>query len=141
MTILRYSNILIYWVFMMPIIEIFISIYSCVDGHHIVETSIQCWSGLHIFYCALFTISLLLFFIIFLLISFLYNESRPYHTDAFARLDTNFETFMTLYKILITIIGHFIKGSKLHWLIIVIHILGSLNFCKMYLKYLPYYNN
>ena len=74
------------------------------------------------------------------MISFFYNESRPYHTDAFARLDTSFETYVTLYKVLITIIGHFVVEAKLHWLVIVIHILGSLNFCKMYLKYLPYYN-
>ena len=29
----------------------------------------------------------------------------------------------------------------MHRLIIIIHILGSLNFVKMYLQYLPYYNS
>src|SRR5690606_24838914 len=105
-----------------------------------VDVTLECWSGIHIFYCILFSLSLLGYFTIFLLISFFYNESRPYHTDAFARLDCNFETYMTLYKILITVLGHFLHQSNLHWLIIVIHILGSINFCKMYLKYLPYYN-
>jgi len=56
----------------------------------------------------LFSLSLFGYFLIFLLISFFYNESRPYHTDAFTRLDTNLETQLTLYKILITIIGHFL---------------------------------
>lgn len=45
---------------------------------------------------------------IVLLISFFYNESRPYHTDAFARLDTNFETYISLYKVLICIVGYFL---------------------------------
>lgn len=76
-----------------------------------------------------------------MLISFFYNESRPYHTDAFARLDTNFESHVTIYKIFITIIGHFLYKDNLHWLIICIHIFGAINFCKMYLQYLPYYNS
>lgn len=78
---------------------------------------------------------------IFLLISFFYNESRPYHTDAFARLDTNLETYITLYRVLIVIVGHFLYANNLHWLIIAIHICGSINFSKMYLKYFPYYNS
>jgi hypothetical protein len=103
--LVRYSSSFIFWVFMMPIIEIFVSIFSCHDGYHIIDHTVECWSGLHIFYCILFTISLFCYFGIFLMIAFFYNESRPYHTDAFARLDTNFETYLTLYKIFITIIG------------------------------------
>jgi hypothetical protein len=100
-----------------------------------------CWGTIHIFYCCLFSLCLTLYIMIFLLISFFYNESRPYHTDAFARLDTNLETYMTLYRIVITIVGHFLYQPQLHWLIIWIHIIGSANFCKIYLKYLPYYNS
>ena len=84
--------------------------------------------------------ALLGFFGVFNLISFFYNESRPYHTDAFARLDTNFESLLTTYKLVITIIGHFVYQKNLQWLIIVVHILGAIYFCNMYLKYLPYYN-
>ena len=114
---------------------------TATETYHIIDRSLQCWSGLHIFYCILFSIALFGYFLVFLLISFFYNESRPYHTDAFSRLDTNFETHITLYKILITIVGHFLYSQKLHWLIITIHILGALNFCKQYLQYLPYYNS
>jgi hypothetical protein len=116
--LLRYCSSLVFWVFMMPIVEIFVGIFSCstlpnapagsTDTYHIIDESLQCWSGLHIFYCILFSISLFGFFLVFLLISFFYNESRPYHTDAFARLDTYFETHLVLYKLLITIIGHFL---------------------------------
>ena len=146
--LLRIASSLIFWVFSMPIIETFVAIFSCIsinDGtnntYHVIDNSLQCWSGMHIFYCILFSISLFGYFLIFLLISFFYNESRPYHTDAFSRLDTNFETHIILYKVLITIIGHFLFQQSLHWLIIVIHILGSINFCKIYLQYLPYYNS
>jgi hypothetical protein len=109
--------------------------------YHVIDNSLQCWTGIHIFYCILFSITLFGYFLVFSLIAFFYNESRPYHTDAFARLDTNFETQMMLYKIIITVIGHFVFQQQLHWLIITIHVLGALNFCNMYLQYLPYYNN
>jgi hypothetical protein len=107
-SLLRYSNIFLYWILQQPIVEIFISIYSCQDGFLVADQTLQCWGGMHIFYCILFSICLLLYIVLFLLISSFYNESRPYHTDAFSRLDTNFETYITLYRILITIIGHFV---------------------------------
>lgn len=139
--LLRYSSSFIFWILLQPIIEVFVSIYSCADdGFHLVDPSLECWSGMHVFYCALFTICLLLYILISLLISWFYNESRPYHTDAFARLDTNFETYMTVYRIFITVLGHFLYQPQFHWLTIVVHFLGAINFCKMYLKYLPYYN-
>lgn len=132
--LLSYLSSFFYWIFMMPTIEIFVSIFSCNDdGNHVVDPELECWTGLHLFYCILFSLSLFGYFIIFLLVSSFFNESRPYHTDSFSRLDTNMETYLTLYKILITIIGHFLYQPQLHWLIITIHILGSLNFCKLYL--------
>lgn len=73
-----------------------------------VDHSLECWSGMHIFFCILFSVCLMCYIVLFLLIASFYNESRPYHTDAFARLDTNFETYITLYRILVTIIGHFL---------------------------------
>lgn len=106
--LMMYMSSFIYWILMHPIVEIFISIFSCSNGTHVVVTSLVCWSGIHIFYCALFSVFLILYICIFLLISFFYNESRPYHTDSFARLDTNFETYLTLYRVSIIIKGHFL---------------------------------
>lgn len=105
---LKFLSSFVFWLFMQPIIEIFISIFSCKDGFHLVDKSLECLSGIHIFYCILFALSLFGYFVVFLLISFFYNESRPYHTDAFARLDANFETYVTLYKFVIAIVGHFL---------------------------------
>jgi len=106
--LLRYSSSFIFWVLIQPIVEIFISIFQCEDGLHQIDKGIVCWEGIHIFYCILFSFCLLLYIAISLMISFFYNESRPYHTDAFARLDTNFETYITVYRIAVTIIGHFL---------------------------------
>jgi hypothetical protein len=76
--LLRIASSLIFWVFSMPIIETFVAIFSCIslnDGtnntYHVIDNSLQCWGGLHIFYCILFSISLFGYFLIFLLISFL----------------------------------------------------------------------
>ena len=137
---LRIASSLIYWVLMQPIVEILISIFSCENGVHLIDKSLTCWSSMHIFYCCVFSACFVLYFNLFLMISFFYNESRPYHTDAFTRLDTNLETYLTIYRIVVTIIGHFLHQKSLHWLLIWIHIIGATNFCKMYLKYLPYYN-
>lgn len=106
--LLRYQSSFMFWILLHPITECFIAIFSCNNGVHIIDSTLVCWQGMHIFYTILLSICLLLYFIIFLLISFFYNESRPYHTDAFARLDTNFETYMTLYRIVVVIIGHFL---------------------------------
>ena len=38
--ILRYSSSMITWVLIQPIIEIFVSIYSCSDGFHIIDRSL-----------------------------------------------------------------------------------------------------
>lgn len=106
--VLRYLSTFIQWILLQPIVEVFISIFSCENGYHVMDTKLQCWTGMHIFYCILFSICLMIYVMVFLLISFFYNESRPYHTDAFARLDTNFETYLALYRIFICIVGHFL---------------------------------
>lgn len=41
--LMRYLSSFIYWVLMLPIIETFISIYSCDNGYHIVMTTMHCW--------------------------------------------------------------------------------------------------
>ena len=138
--LLRFTSLLLFWAEIMPVIETFLSIFSCPGGYHVVDLTMECWTGLHILYAGLFSAALLGYIVVFLMVSCFFNESRPYHTDSFARIDTNMEIHMALYKVLITVVGHFVTSEPLHWLVIIIHILGSLYFCKQYLKYLPYYN-
>lgn len=102
-----YMSSIIFWILLIPIVEVFVSIFSCEDGYHLVDKEMECWGGIHFFFAILYSVSLILYCTIFFLISCFYNESRPYHTDSFARLDTNFETYTALYRIFIAIIGHF----------------------------------
>jgi PAS domain S-box-containing protein len=137
----RAFNCTFYWLLLTPIVESFVSIFSCKDGYHIVARDLQCWTGIHIFYCFFFFIALLVFFIIIILMSYFYNESISSSIDVLARLDCNFEVYFAIYRIFIAILAHFARSSSLHWLLIVVYLFGSMNFVKMYFKYFPYYNN
>eukprot|EP01022_Parablepharisma_sp_SALTPOND_P014020 TRINITY_DN1886_c0_g1_i1.p1 TRINITY_DN1886_c0_g1~~TRINITY_DN1886_c0_g1_i1.p1 ORF type:complete len:1985 (-),score=180.40 TRINITY_DN1886_c0_g1_i1:1112-7066(-) len=137
---LRNMNSIFFWVLVSPIVETFVSIFSCSNGRHIVDTSMECWTGMHIFYCFLFSIGLLLFLTIGLAIAILYNESRPNAVDGLARLDISLELYLFVYRVCVAIVSHFAASDTYHWLLIVIYVLGSLNFVVLYMKYIPFYN-
>ena len=59
----------------MPFFESFISIFNCVDGVHYLDSSLQCFSGIHIFYVVMCIISLVLLFLINIIVAMLYNET------------------------------------------------------------------
>jgi len=73
--LLRVMIILLYWVFYMPFFESFLSIVRCEGGRHYLDTSIQCWQGLHIFLFILCLFFLILLFAYNLIIALLYNET------------------------------------------------------------------
>ena len=58
------------------------------------------------FYCALFAFGFILQNVITVTISLLFNESRPNHTDAFSRLDTNLEVYLTLSRVKLMAFSH-----------------------------------
>ena len=87
---LRTASSIFFWLLVIPVTDFFISIFECTDdGNHFKNPTLKCWSGIHIFFCVLFTFGLVIFVTFLSLISLLYNESRPYHTDALTRLDNN----------------------------------------------------
>ena len=139
--IMKYLNSILYWILLNPIVETLISIFSCSGSYHIILTGTQCWTGIHIFYIILFFFALVAYILIIFLISYFFNESRNTSTDIFARLDCNFEIYLGVYRILNAIIGHFCTSTGLHWVLILLYLVGSLNFVKMYFKYLPYYHS
>lgn len=75
--LLRIMILLLYWIFYMPFFESFISILNCVDGVHYLDSSVVCFSGIHIFYFVLCIIFLILLFSISIIIAMLYNETQP----------------------------------------------------------------
>jgi len=89
--IIQQFHCLFFWVLLIPNFDFFISIFECDanTGKHKILTSLTCWSALHACYCAIFSVGLLLFLSVTVLISMLNNESRPSNTDALTRLDTN----------------------------------------------------
>ena len=139
--LLSFLSTILFWVFMMPIFETYIAIFDCeTGGTHRIDTSLECWGGLHVFMCVLFSVTLAGYFAIFLLISFFYNESRPNHTDALRRLDLNLELYLLMFKLLIVILTHFLRKESWQWVLIVAHLVFSSYFSHIWFKYLPYYN-
>lgn len=131
---------MIFWLFVIPATDFFISIFECDEnGLHFVDKSLVCWSAKHSFYCALYSFGIILFTIISFIVSLLFTESRPYHTDALTRLDTNFEVYLTIYRIILTVVSHYTSTQNYHWLVLALHFLMSAHFIKDYLKYLPFY--
>ena len=134
------SSVLI-WILVCPITEILIAIFNCdSNGNHNVMQGTKCWQGVHIFYTFLCVFCFLLFLLICVMIAQLYNESRSTCVDALGRLDTNVELYFLLYRVGLAIISIYGTSSVFHWVLAAIHFLGSLNFVKLYFKYLPYYN-
>jgi hypothetical protein len=88
--IVQLFHCLFFWVLLIPTFDFFISIFECdaTTGNHKILTSLACWSPLHACYCAIFSLGLVLFLSISVMISLLNNESRPSNTDALTRLDT-----------------------------------------------------
>jgi hypothetical protein len=126
---------------MMPIFETYIAIFDCETGStHRIDTGLECWGGLHIFLCVLFTITLAGYLAIFMLISLFFNESRPNHTNALRRLDLNLELYIVIFKFIIVILTHFLRKDTWQWLLIVAHLVFSSYFSHVWFKYLPYYN-
>eukprot|EP00826_Nyctotherus_ovalis_P008019 TRINITY_DN12071_c0_g1_i16.p1 TRINITY_DN12071_c0_g1~~TRINITY_DN12071_c0_g1_i16.p1 ORF type:complete len:360 (-),score=33.40 TRINITY_DN12071_c0_g1_i16:53-1024(-) len=138
-TVLRGLSALFSWALLSPIVEQFVSIYRCSDDHHVVDSSLQCWKGLHIFYCFLFTFGLLLYTVIGTLIVIMYNESRSNSGDALARFDLNTEVEIFLYRILVSALGIFLGSAEHNWIMAAVHILGSFYFMLEYLTHFTFY--
>ena len=134
------SSILI-WVLVCPITEVLASIFNCSNGYHAVMLTTQCWSGVHIFYVFLCAFCFILFLLIAIMIAQMFNESRSNCIDALGRLDTNMELYFLLYRVGIAIISIYGTNNVFQWILAAIHFIGSLNFVKLYFKYLPYYNH
>eukprot|EP00826_Nyctotherus_ovalis_P010549 TRINITY_DN12774_c0_g2_i4.p1 TRINITY_DN12774_c0_g2~~TRINITY_DN12774_c0_g2_i4.p1 ORF type:complete len:298 (+),score=57.38 TRINITY_DN12774_c0_g2_i4:57-950(+) len=115
--VLQVLSSVLYWILFLPIVENFVSVYLCDEGYHVVDTSIKCWTGMHIFYCVFFTFALLLALVVVLLISVFYNESRADVKDGLKRLDTSLELHISFYRLVMGIISHFLSNKSYNWLL------------------------
>lgn len=83
--LLRVMILLMIWVFYMPFFESFISILNCKDGLHYLDASLECFTGIHIFYVVICIIFLIMLFFINIIIAMLYNETQPVQEDCLSR--------------------------------------------------------
>lgn len=104
---LRIMLLLLFWIFYMPFFESFISIMNCVNGYHYLDTSMQCYSGIHIFYFVLCIIFIVLLFINNIIIAMLYNETQPVQEDCLSRLESSFEVALVIYRSIVATFSNF----------------------------------
>jgi len=133
--IIQLLHCLFFWVLLIPTFDFFISIFECdaSTGKHKILTSLTCWSALHACYCAIFSVGLVLFLSITVLISLLNNESRPSNTDSLTRLDTNQEVYLTVYRIILVVVSHYTADYQTYqWLTLILHAIISIHLQKNY---------
>ena len=138
---LQALSTLYFWVFLIPIIDFYASIIECdSNGNLKQDSSVKCFSVLHAFYCALFAFGFILQNVITVTISLLFNESRPNHTDAFSRLDTNLEVYLTLYRVKLMAFSHHTADyPSYQWLSLAVNTFTCIHLLRSYNHFLPYY--
>ena len=133
--IIQLFHCYIFWVLLIPTFDFFISIFECDanTGKHKILKSLTCWSATHACYCALFSVGLVLFLSVSVLISLLHNESRPSSTDALTRLDTNQEVYLTVYRIILVVVSHYTADYQTYqWLTLILHAIISIHLQNNY---------
>ena len=85
MAFLRYQILLLVWVFYLPFFEVFVSVLKCSGGKHYIDTQLDCFAGIHIFYVIISMLFLVLLFAVGLIIAALYNETQPVQEDCLSR--------------------------------------------------------
>ena len=83
--LLKASLTFMYWVLFIPFMEVFMGIFRCENGNHYIDTSLQCYQGLHIFFVVFSIFFMILLLIICAITALFYNETQPVQEEAFAR--------------------------------------------------------
>lgn len=138
--VLQVLSSALYWVLFLPMVEGFVSVYSCDQGFHVVDTSVKCWTGVHVFYCVFFTFALLLAIVVVLAISVFYNESRADAKDGLKRLDTSLEIHIFFYRLVMGILAHFLSNKSYNWLLPLCNTFAIFYYVLLYWKQLNFYD-
>ena len=139
---IRLLSTIFYWILFLPSIDFSSSIIMCNSAGRLEnDPTIQCWSGIHFFYVALFALTFLLQLSLCLVLAILNNEVRPTHTDALTRLDANLEVKLLAIRVKLVLLGHHTaQYPDLHWLTLVVHGLTAAYLVRGYYQQMPYYN-
>ncbi len=126
--ITRVMLLLIYSVMFFPVFDSFMSVFKCEANRHYLIHKMECYGNQHVIMIILSCIGINLFVVINLMIATLYNETQPVEDDALARLDSNFELIMFVYRISMSILSQYCFGNFCPWIITLISLLSSFYF-------------
>ena len=93
--------------------EAFLAIFKCSDGYHKIDTGMQCYQGIHIFFVVFSVVFILLLLMITVLSALFYNETQPIQEDSFAKIEDSSEILMLLYRMGIVIYSTFVISVSL----------------------------
>lgn len=100
MTILKGIINLMLSILYMPIVDLFISIWTCENGHHYAFTNYECWSGSHTVHSIVAIIFLIIFYFLSVIHSFLYYEARFNYSNSISK-QSGFDDFILKTYILV----------------------------------------
>lgn len=69
----------------MPIVDLFISVWTCEDSYHYAFQNYECWTGSHTVHSIVAIIFLVIFYTLSVIHSFLYYEARFIYTNSISK--------------------------------------------------------
>lgn len=129
---------LIYWIFTIPIADVFFTLFKCPRTEAIL--GITCWSIPHFTHVIVFSVSFVIFLLANSIFCFFGCVCNPYSKETLSRYDWNFEFFYFFFRVVLVCLVDMTYDLITNWIISVYVCLGGIAFIWYYLKYIPYYN-
>ncbi|CAD8203560.1 unnamed protein product [Paramecium pentaurelia] len=113
----------------MPIIDLLLSMLACqTDQNGVLKHQlfdVQCWSNIHIVHAIVAIFGTILFFILCIIFSLLYYESRYQPHEASSKLTGRANAVFLTYELIMVICYTFMNGKNYDYLMILIMMVGS----------------
>ena len=107
-TLLNHFILLNYWILFNPFMETFMGIFKCENGMHKIAITMNCYSGVHIFYVVFTVILIIILFTITILSSIFAIETHPISHFAFSKMQDSTEVIILFYRMGIVIYSTFV---------------------------------
>ncbi|CAD8074133.1 unnamed protein product [Paramecium primaurelia] len=118
MTMLKSIINLMLSILYMPIVDLFISVWTCKDSYHFSFTNYECWTGSHTVHSIVAIIFLIIFYILSAIHSFLYYEARFIYTNSLSK-QSGFDDFILKTYIVIQVLNYsFIESQYVQIILI-----------------------
>ncbi|CAD8173029.1 unnamed protein product [Paramecium pentaurelia] len=118
MTMLKSIINLMLSILYMPIVDLFISVWTCKDSYHFSFTNYECWTGSHTVHSIVAIIFLIIFYTLSAIHSFLYYEARFIYTNSLSK-QSGFDDFILKTYIVIQVLNYsFIESQYVQIILI-----------------------